>query len=207
MTGSLAAINATLADASGLLYTGNFNYVGADSIGVEADDGGQTGAGGVQTTAIAVSVTVAGDERDVWRNESFSEAVLSDPSLESTVWGDLANPDGDSLVNLLEYALGGDPADNADGATLITRSIGEDAGSPGDRLHSMTFTRRTGDSDLAYFPEVSDDGETWLSDAANVVQVGDAQPAGAGLESVVFQDLTPVTPGNPRYFRLRVTRD
>lgn len=48
-----------------------------------------------------------------WRAQHFSAADLADPAKEATVWGELANPDGDWASNLLEYALGGTVSNDA----------------------------------------------------------------------------------------------
>lgn len=44
-----------------------------------------------------------------WRIEHFAAADLDDPALEATVWGDAADPDGDGVINLIEFATGGNP--------------------------------------------------------------------------------------------------
>ncbi|MCD8482156.1 MAG: hypothetical protein LR015_05480 [Verrucomicrobia bacterium] len=44
-----------------------------------------------------------------WQLESFPPEVLYENALEASVWGPNADPDGDGNINLLEFALGGDP--------------------------------------------------------------------------------------------------
>ena len=44
-----------------------------------------------------------------WQIEHFTAAELADATLEASLWGKSANPDGDCCENLLEYALGTDP--------------------------------------------------------------------------------------------------
>jgi len=44
-----------------------------------------------------------------WQRDRFAAEELSNPALEVSVWGSRADPDGDHLPNLFEYALGGDP--------------------------------------------------------------------------------------------------
>ena len=47
-----------------------------------------------------------------WRLDEFGSAVLAQTNLESTVWGDDANPDGDAIANIGEYAADTRPQDS-----------------------------------------------------------------------------------------------
>jgi hypothetical protein len=58
LTGSVAQINATLADAQGLTYRGDQDYSGSDTLTVLADDQGHTGTGGAKTDTKTVAITV-----------------------------------------------------------------------------------------------------------------------------------------------------
>lgn len=51
---------------------------------------------------------VVPNPRSNWRVFHFG-ADASNPALETSLWGDLADPDADSLPNILEYALGTNP--------------------------------------------------------------------------------------------------
>lgn len=58
------------------------------------------------TSAVAtVSVVVFAAPIDAWRARHFTSAELADPSLS----GDAADADGDCRINVVEYALGGNP--------------------------------------------------------------------------------------------------
>ncbi|MDB4570109.1 hypothetical protein N9Z95_03705 [Akkermansiaceae bacterium] len=46
---------------------------------------------------------------DSWLAENFTSVQLADPSLEASVWGELADPDQDGRANLLEYAQATNP--------------------------------------------------------------------------------------------------
>lgn len=90
------------------------------------------------------------DAYQAWLGLYFSDAELS----VAEVSGPEADPDGDGLVNLLEYALGGDPrsAHSAPRAELV-------AGGPGAPL-GLRFSR-VEDPALVYRVEASSDLSLW----------------------------------------------
>jgi hypothetical protein len=69
-----------------------------------------------------------------WRLDAFGADVLAQTNLESSVWGDEANPDGDAFSNVEEYAADTDAQDSnsvlrvesliVDGSTLELSWIG-----------------------------------------------------------------------------------
>ena len=122
---------------------------------------------------------------------------------------DLTNPvqakadfDGDGSPNLLEYALGTDPFNPADGQSGLIISVTANGGS---EFVSMKFKRRTSSPALLlyYIPEVSGDQLTWYSDPANVSEIS-VTPFDANFDWVTVQDLTPTISTAPRFIRLRV---
>ncbi|WP_406700496.1 Ig-like domain-containing protein [Singulisphaera sp. Ch08] len=56
LTGSQAAINATL--AAGVIYKGTVNYNGSDSLAITVSDGGNTGSGGAKSATNSVAITI-----------------------------------------------------------------------------------------------------------------------------------------------------
>ena len=58
LTGTVAEINATLADANGVVFQGNPNANGVSTITVTANDGGATGSGGALTDTQVITVDV-----------------------------------------------------------------------------------------------------------------------------------------------------
>jgi hypothetical protein len=63
LTGSIAEINATLANATGLVYQANLDFNGADTLAIDANDLGNTGAGGprMDQDVVAISITAVND--------------------------------------------------------------------------------------------------------------------------------------------------
>src|SRR5690606_5165694 len=88
-----------------------------------------------------------------WRQDQFTTAELEDPELEAAVWGDLADPDGDGLSNLLEYALALPPRDGTSAGPALTLDD-----TPGEPRLLLTFTRlkRAAAAGLIYQVEWSD---------------------------------------------------
>jgi hypothetical protein len=58
LTGSIAAINATLANSTGLVYKGESGFTGGDTLSLLVSDLGNTGSGTPQTTSASVGITV-----------------------------------------------------------------------------------------------------------------------------------------------------
>ena len=60
ITGTQAAINATLAASNGLVYLGDNGFSGTDSLSVVTSDGGGSGADGVKSDSDSYAITVLG---------------------------------------------------------------------------------------------------------------------------------------------------
>lgn len=118
-----------------------------------------------------------------WRAERFTAAQLED----AAVSGPAADPDGDGLPNLLEYALAGDPlVAERDAAPAVSLST------PPDSRLRIVFTRHR--ADLVYAVQGSSDLREWDDIAIDPGALG---------ERVAVDDDAP--PGSPRRFlRLKV---
>ena len=132
-----------------------------------------------------------------WQNNHFTAAQLADPAVS----GDLADPNGDGIVNLLEYALNLDP--------LTANRAGLPVAAPatlnGTTNLTLTYTRVKAATDLAYVVEVSADLVTWNSGSAYTADVSVIDQG--TTQQVATRDLTAISAVNPRRFiRLRVTR-
>jgi len=112
-----------------------------------------------------------------------------------------ADPDGDGMVNLIEWALNGDP------------SINSQAGLPSGTLQNnhltLTFTRNPSATCIV---EVSDDLTTWTAGSSygpagnipDTVATTDITPAGSPAGLTVVRDNTLQAPGTHRFIHLRV---
>ncbi len=123
---------------------------------------------------------------------------------------DLADLDGDSSVNLLEYAYGWSPTARNDASTGLNVIAAE---SGGDIVVTYTFRRDPRAADLDYFLEVSGDLASWETIAESLAG---AEPTGTGEPfdtSIIDEanilavqvDQAYSSPAN-RFVRLRVVR-
>ena len=133
-----------------------------------------------------------------WRFAHFTAAELSNPAIS----GDGADPDGDGVVNLLEYALNLDPKIPGVGGlpTGATVTIN------GSRYLTLTYTQVIAATDLLYTPQVSADLTTWSAGTGNVVPVSVTNRADGLTQQVVVRDAVAMGSGPARFLQLVVTR-
>lgn len=130
-----------------------------------------------------------------WKARHFTTAEQADPAIS----GDEANPDGDHLVNLLEYAFGYDPkAAIADGEPTGSLVTVDD-----QRYLALTFRRLALGHALDYAVDASTDLETGspVTEPAGAALLNDD-----GTLSVTIRDVLPVSATAQRLVRLRVSR-
>ncbi|MCC5790853.1 MAG: fibronectin type III domain-containing protein [Opitutales bacterium] len=129
----------------------------------------------------------------VWQNIYFTSEELNDPELEETLWGAMADPDGDGIPNLLEYALGGNPlvASTQILPALTTLTIDEED-------YIALVISRNPDADLLYTVETSTDLLNWQSGTEHVVIVSETP------DNLVVRSVEPVENDSRRFMRLRV---
>ena len=127
-----------------------------------------------------------------WQAAHFSPAFQSDPGS-----GAQADPDGDGIINLLEYASNLDP--KIPNPSSLPAQTGVENG-----LLTLTYFRNMNASDLAFSVEVSSDLLNWDSGAAFT-----SAPAILGddgfTQIIKVNDLTPVSSASRRFIRLRVS--
>lgn len=116
-----------------------------------------------------------------WRLQKFGTHIPEGRA------ADHADPDGDGVPNLLEYALGGDPLDSASRPSPETRIQ--------DRKLQLSFTPAVTEG-LRFFVEASSDLETWTSTEITPLVV-------AG-QSYTHTDTGEAGGAAPRFLRLRV---
>jgi hypothetical protein len=123
---------------------------------------------------------------DQWRQSKFSTAQIADPAIS----GPYADPDSDSLNNLLEYALDRDPR-----AAEVTPPTTGNRDANGKL--TITFKRARPASDLTYQVFGSPDLFDWTQ------QIGPDNPGTVGIDVMV----TDSPPANSirRFLHLKVT--
>lgn len=142
-----------------------------------------------------VNVTTAFDS---WRSTHFTPLELANSSIS----GDLADPDKDGLNNLLEFGLGLSPTIGSR-ESAPTNGIQNVSGSS---YLTLTFKRRMPTLDLTYSVQTNAgtlNAGDWLG---NAVMVGSPTPNGDGTETVTFRDSTAISPGLRRFMRVQVVR-
>ncbi len=142
----------------------------------------------------AVIVTITEPALDAWRYSKFGEDANN-----SSIGGYEADPDGDGASNLMEYALGLDPlmpsVERLPRAGLTTMS--------GSTYLTLTYSYPANISGVVFQVEVSTDLMNWLSDpAAAAIQ---SETVADNIRTLMVRDSKPVTPGEMRFMRLKVT--
>ena len=168
--------------------TGNFSFT------VVVTDSAQVTA--TNTFALAIRNL----SYSAWAVGRFTAAELSDPNVSG--WN--ADPNGDGLPNLLEYALNRDPkATNGNG--VFTPTVRHDTFDGNDYL-TISYTRRKPPRDVSYHVETSDDLMIW-SEGATYTQESQISDDGNGsTETVTVRALPPANQVSKKFMRLRVSQ-
>lgn len=140
-----------------------------------------------------VTITTA---YNLWKSTYFTPIEL----LDSAVSGDSADPDGDGLINVAEYAAGKNPKS----FDAIGKPQGAIQSVTGTNYLTMSFRRSTFTPDLAYTPQAT--GLVNASFTNGPVQVGSPVNNGDGTETVTWRDTVPKTSATQRYMRLQIQR-
>lgn len=119
----------------------------------------------------SVSGVIAGPTLEEWR-ATFLESVEAEEA------GNLGDPDGDGLTNLLEYALGQNPlAWESPPAPVVE-----------DGVLSLTYQRPAYLPGLAYIVEITSDLVTWTEVPSEVISEGEIEILHARFEPPLSED-------------------
>lgn len=128
-----------------------------------------------------------------WQNALFAADVRDDPKIS----GPLADPDGDGVKNLMEYALGLDPWT----ASRVGLPEVEVIEIEGELYLALRFIRRPELEDIEYRVVAGDD---WVSPAMAAEKVR-ASPAEGGGEEVIYRHPRPHRTAARGFLQLEVT--
>lgn len=175
--------------------------VGVHQLALTGTLGGDTmfqNAGSPVVATITSGSIVIPTPIQVWQGNHFGAADLANPALESTVWGDNADPDYDGRVNCAEYAFGTDPNDGKDGSDGVTAEFREVDGNK----HLFLIARQRKDASLQFVPDESFN----LVDWEPITGVPEVVDRGGEFEEATYQCPDPVVPSQSRFFRVRVSK-
>ena len=144
------------------------------------------GSLGAQSSA---TVTINEPPFPAWQFQHFAASANT-----ASIAGDLADPDSDGVVNLLEYAFGNDPKSPASAAVpqVSTQTI---VGVPS---LVITFTRDTTHTDLTYQAQTTSDFAHWTNISDTLM--------GTNGSIETHQASVPISGGMQKFLRVQVTR-
>jgi len=155
------------------------------------------------TEDMQLTLVLGATSYEVWRFIAFPSWHTGAFDM-STIWPQEIDYDGDSQVNALEYAIGGQP----ENGTLALSSIKQEivSGEDGKHYPAVTFRQQVVATDLSYEVHVSRDMKNWfvngdpggpfteapevlsvLDDGTQIVRVRAAQPLDAGNPNPFMQ--------------------
>jgi len=151
-------------------------------------------------TDLAYSVGSAGSDTviihdkpfDGWRYNHFTSSELN----VSMTSGPNADPDGDGISNLMEYALNLDPK--------VPGSSGLPVAAVENGMLTLSYTQVKAATDISYIPEISTDLVTWNQGSGYLSML---QTTGSGTtQTVKVGSLISPSTAPKQFIRLRVTR-
>lgn len=134
----------------------------------------------------------------IWQQGNFTSAELTN----SAISGDTADPDGDGVPNLMEYAFGLNPkiANSSGRPVASVQHLG------GTNYLTVAYNQVLYNTDISYTVQVSSDLITWNSGPGFTAPVGPPVDNGDGTETWIVQDTIPSNSVTARFIRLKITR-
>jgi len=148
------------------------------------------------STRYALDNLAVREQYNAWRAARFSAAELAQPAIS----GDTADPDGDGLNNLLEYAFDRNPR-RADGMGVLQTTMETEVGT-GLRYLVVSFTRRKAPTDLTYTVEMSTDLKTWDSGPGYTTELS---ATGSGVTELARIRIEPSSGATRQFARVKIT--
>ena len=144
------------------------------------------------TTLSNATIVIRDRPIDAWRLANFSAAELG----ETQISGDAADPDGDNLSNLTEYAMGLSPKN------------GSEVNRPYARIENgyltLTYTRSKSATDVSLTLERSDDLVNWEGGLAVIEQTGCVDEG--NIQRITVRLVTPAGGAPIGFLRWRISR-
>jgi hypothetical protein len=137
----------------------------------------------VRDAAQSAEITIQDKPFDAWRFANFSNSELSNPAISS----ETADPDGDQLANLLEYALALDPRLASISPVTAAQSGG---------YLTIASPKNTAATDILWTAEVTGDLATWQS----------VVPTVNTASHFAASDFVRLDEAAQRFIRLKITR-
>ena len=152
-------------------------------------------ASGLASTFASANATVTIHDQpiDAWRFSHFSTAELANPAIS----GDLADGEGDGIVNVVEYALNLDP--KIVDVNALPAAFVNAGGFP-----SLTYTAVESAVDINYAVELSTDLVTW--NAITPTAVSPLVVDNGATNTVTVSSPNTLNAQPKQFLRLRVTR-
>jgi uncharacterized repeat protein (TIGR03803 family) len=180
-----------IVDANSGLISGTPTTLGNYNVTIGAANEGGTG-----TAAFNINILTP---YAAWQKQMFT---VSDLSI-SKISGDTATPSGDGITNLMKYALNLNPKTNGVNDLPVLGMVTDGSN---NTYMTLTYKKLISASDISYVVEVSNDLVTWNSGDSVTASVGSSTANPDGItQTVVIQDLTPMSNRTQRFIRLKVT--
>ena len=138
------------------------------------------------------------DTINTWQQAHFNSTELTNQQ----ICGNTACPANDNIPNLMKYAIGLDPhTPSVQGLPKVgVLTTGTNS------FLTLKYNQYIFASGITLFPEVSSDLQTWQSGTGTTTVLGVSDNADGVTQSVIVQDLTPISSSSKRFIRLKVTK-